>query len=105
MEKIVRSDAAARRYFHTQSTAAGMLAQLSFQVMSIALSSQGVWAPVKKLWRLQANTLTPVTLELGGKDCMIVIVDANIEVAASAAVSGGLYNTGQTCCSVEINYC
>lgn len=45
--------------------------------------------------------LIPSVLELGGKDAMIVLVDANLEVAASAAVWGSYTNCGQVCLSVE----
>ena len=51
-----------------------------------------------------AETLTPVSLELGGKDPMIVLSDADIERAANAAVSYGLNNSGQVCISVERIY-
>jgi acyl-CoA reductase-like NAD-dependent aldehyde dehydrogenase len=48
--------------------------------------------------------LLPITLELGGKDPMIVLRDANLERAANAAVWGALQNSGQTCISVERVY-
>ncbi|MFL5823135.1 MAG: aldehyde dehydrogenase family protein [Solirubrobacteraceae bacterium] len=48
-----------------------------------------------------AKRLLPVTLELGGKDPMVVLRDANVERAANAAVWGALQNAGQTCISVE----
>jgi acyl-CoA reductase-like NAD-dependent aldehyde dehydrogenase len=51
-----------------------------------------------------AKRLLPLTLELGGKDPMIVLEDANLERAANAAVFGGLQNAGQTCISVERIY-
>ncbi|WP_320669154.1 aldehyde dehydrogenase family protein [Patulibacter defluvii] len=51
-----------------------------------------------------ARRLTPVSLELGGKDAMLVLDDADLERAASAAVWGGLFNAGQTCVSVERVY-
>jgi acyl-CoA reductase-like NAD-dependent aldehyde dehydrogenase len=51
-----------------------------------------------------AKRLLPVTLELGGKDPMVVLRDANIERAANAAVWGALQNAGQTCISVERVY-
>ena len=51
-----------------------------------------------------AETLTPVSLELGGKDPMIVLSDANVERAANAAAFGGLANTGQICMSIERVY-
>jgi len=49
--------------------------------------------------------LIPSVLELGGKDAMIVLADANLEVAASAAVWGSYTNCGQVCLSVEAAFC
>ncbi|MEZ0362848.1 aldehyde dehydrogenase family protein [Mycobacterium sp. pUA109] len=51
-----------------------------------------------------ARRLTPVSLELGGKDPMIVCEDADVELAAHAAVWGAMFNAGQTCVSVERVY-
>jgi acyl-CoA reductase-like NAD-dependent aldehyde dehydrogenase len=51
-----------------------------------------------------AQTLTPVALELGGKDPMIVLSDADLERAANAAVYYSMLNTGQTCISIERVY-
>lgn len=51
-----------------------------------------------------ARRLTPVSLELGGKDPMIVLEDADVELAAQAAVWGGMFNAGQMCVSVERVY-
>jgi acyl-CoA reductase-like NAD-dependent aldehyde dehydrogenase len=48
-----------------------------------------------------AKSLIPTVLELGGKDAMIVLGDADVNVAASAAVWGGYTNCGQVCLSVE----
>jgi acyl-CoA reductase-like NAD-dependent aldehyde dehydrogenase len=48
-----------------------------------------------------ARKLIPSVLELGGKDAMIVLADANLEVASSAAVWGSYTNCGQVCLSVE----
>ena len=58
----------------------------------------------KQVMARAAETLTPVSLELGGKDPMIVLSDANIERAANAAAWGGFQNSGQTCISVERIY-
>jgi acyl-CoA reductase-like NAD-dependent aldehyde dehydrogenase/choline dehydrogenase-like flavoprotein len=58
----------------------------------------------KKVMAQAAQTLTPVSLELGGKDPMIVLADADIERAANAAVSYGMNNSGQVCISVERIY-
>jgi succinate-semialdehyde dehydrogenase/glutarate-semialdehyde dehydrogenase len=51
-----------------------------------------------------AESLTPVVLELGGKDAMIVCEDADIERAARGAVWGAFYNCGQVCQSIERAY-
>jgi len=48
-----------------------------------------------------AKKLIPTVLELGGKDAMIVLADAKLDVAASAAVWGSYTNCGQVCLSVE----
>jgi aldehyde dehydrogenase (NAD+) len=51
-----------------------------------------------------AETLTPVLMELGGKDAMIVDDDADVVAAADAAVWGAMSNAGQTCIGVERVY-
>lgn len=48
-----------------------------------------------------AKRLIPSVLELGGKDAMLVLADADLDVAASAAVWGSYTNCGQVCLSVE----
>jgi acyl-CoA reductase-like NAD-dependent aldehyde dehydrogenase len=48
-----------------------------------------------------ARRLIPSVLELGGKDAMIVLADADLGVASSAAVWGSYTNCGQVCLSVE----
>ena len=48
-----------------------------------------------------AKSLIPTVLELGGKDAMIVLADAEVDIAASAAVWGSYTNCGQVCLSVE----
>ncbi|MDQ3322185.1 MAG: aldehyde dehydrogenase family protein [Acidobacteriota bacterium] len=58
----------------------------------------------RKIAESAAKTLTPVVLELGGKDPMIVFSDADLEAASSAAVWGAFTNSGQACSSVERLY-
>ena len=58
----------------------------------------------KLLMAKAAHTLTPVSLELGGKDAMIVCADADLERAAAGAVWAGLSNAGQSCAGVERIY-
>ncbi|MGA2718377.1 MAG: aldehyde dehydrogenase family protein [Candidatus Acidiferrales bacterium] len=48
--------------------------------------------------------LIPSVLELGGKDAMIVLGDADLDIASSAAVWGSFTNCGQACLSVERIY-
>jgi acyl-CoA reductase-like NAD-dependent aldehyde dehydrogenase len=58
----------------------------------------------RKVMARAAETLTPVSLELGGKDPMIVLSDADLDRAANAAAWGGMMNSGQICMSVERIY-
>lgn len=55
----------------------------------------------RKVAERAASRLIPASLELGGKDPMIVLEGADLERAANVAVYGALHNTGQTCISVE----
>jgi succinate-semialdehyde dehydrogenase/glutarate-semialdehyde dehydrogenase len=64
----------------------------------------GSVATGKRVAEAAAKYLTPVVLELGGKDPMIVLEDADIENAARAAVWGAFANAGQACASVERCY-
>jgi acyl-CoA reductase-like NAD-dependent aldehyde dehydrogenase len=64
----------------------------------------GSVATGKRVAQSAAKTLTPVVLELGGKDPMIVLEDAELETAADAAVWGAFSNAGQACASVERCY-
>src|SRR5690606_8317581 len=48
-----------------------------------------------------ARNLTPVSLELSGKDPAIVLEDADLERAARGVVYGAFANAGQTCLSTE----
>ena len=58
----------------------------------------------RKIYAEAAKTLTPVLMELGGKDALIVDDDGDVERAAAAAVWGGCFNAGQTCAGVERVY-
>jgi acyl-CoA reductase-like NAD-dependent aldehyde dehydrogenase len=58
----------------------------------------------RKVAERAAKTLTPYGLELGGKDPMIVLADADVEKAANAATYYSMQNGGQTCISVERVY-
>ncbi len=64
----------------------------------------GSVATGKRVGEAAARKLLPVVLELGGKDPMIVLDDADLEIASSGAVWGAFMNAGQTCLSVERCY-
>jgi len=64
----------------------------------------GSVATGKRIAASAAEHLLPVVLELGGKDPMLVLDDADVDVASSAAVWGAFLNAGQTCLSVERCY-
>ena len=58
----------------------------------------------RKVMAACAEYLTPVLLELGGKDVTIVAEDADVEKAATAVVWGGFFNGGQACVGIERVY-
>lgn len=64
----------------------------------------GSVATGKRVAQAAAARLLPAVLELGGKDPMIVLEDADLEVASSGAVWGAFVNAGQACLSVERCY-
>lgn len=64
----------------------------------------GSVATGKRIAAAAAERLLPVVLELGGKDPMLVLEDADLDVASSAAVWGAFVNAGQACLSVERCY-
>jgi acyl-CoA reductase-like NAD-dependent aldehyde dehydrogenase len=64
----------------------------------------GSVATGKRVAAAAAERLLPTVLELGGKDPLLVLADADIDVASSAAIWGAFVNAGQTCLSVERCY-
>ncbi|MET8153736.1 aldehyde dehydrogenase family protein [Actinoplanes sp. NPDC049668] len=64
----------------------------------------GSTATAKRVMATCAETLTPVILEAGGKDALIVDADADVAAAAEAAVWGAMTNAGQTCIGIERAY-
>jgi succinate-semialdehyde dehydrogenase/glutarate-semialdehyde dehydrogenase len=64
----------------------------------------GSVATGKRIAAAAAERLLPFVLELGGKDPMLVLDDADVDVASSAAVWGAFVNAGQACLSVERCY-
>lgn len=68
------------------------------------LAFTGSAATGRKVMGACAENLTPVVIEAGGKDSLLVDADANLDEAADAAVWGGMSNAGQTCVGVERVY-
>jgi succinate-semialdehyde dehydrogenase/glutarate-semialdehyde dehydrogenase len=64
----------------------------------------GSVATGKRIAEAAAKRLLPVVLELGSKDPMIVLEDADLEATSSGAVWGAMMNCGQTCLSIERCY-
>ncbi|CAA0381580.1 unnamed protein product [Arabidopsis thaliana] len=64
----------------------------------------GSTAVGKMIMRNAAETLTPVTLELGGKDAFIICEDADVSHVAQVAVRGTLQSSGQNCAGAERFY-
>ena len=64
----------------------------------------GSTATGKKIMAACAQSLTPVLIEAGGKDALIVDEDADLKAAAEAALWGGMSNAGQTCIGTERIY-
>ena len=61
-------------------------------------------ATARRVMAACAETLTPVLMEAGGKDALIVDEDADLDAAADAAIWGAAANAGQTCAGVERVY-
>ena len=65
------------------------------------LAFTGSTATAKKVMAVCAETLTPVLLECGGKDAMVIDEDADLDAAADQAAWGGFSNAGQACIGIE----
>ncbi|MFO0689241.1 MAG: aldehyde dehydrogenase family protein [Myxococcota bacterium] len=68
------------------------------------VSFTGSVATGRRVGEACGRNLIPVTLELGGKDAMIVCRDADLDRAAEGAVRGSCFNTGHYCCGTERIY-
>lgn len=64
----------------------------------------GSTATGRKVAVRAAERLIPYSLELGGKDPLIVLNDADLDKAAAGALAGGMENAGQACVSTERVY-
>ncbi|MBY6675399.1 aldehyde dehydrogenase family protein [Rhodococcus sp. BP-332] len=68
------------------------------------LAFTGSTATAKKVMAVCAETLTPIVVEGGGKDALLVDATADLEAAATFAAFGAMGNAGQTCAGVERIY-
>jgi acyl-CoA reductase-like NAD-dependent aldehyde dehydrogenase len=68
------------------------------------LAFTGSAATGRKVMAACAQRLTPVLMECGGKDAVVVDADADVEAAADAVLWGSCTNAGQTCAGVERVY-
>lgn len=64
----------------------------------------GSYATGARIARTMGSRMVKLQLELGGKDPTYVRADANVKNAAESLADGAMYNTGQSCCSVERIY-
>ncbi|MFN0186712.1 MAG: aldehyde dehydrogenase family protein, partial [Aquabacterium sp.] len=64
----------------------------------------GSHATGQRIASVLAPRMVKLQLELGGKDPTWVRADADVKVAAESLADGAMYNTGQSCCSVERIY-
>ena len=64
----------------------------------------GSYATGAKIAQALGPRLVKLQLELGGKDPTYVCEDADPKLAAESLADGAMYNTGQSCCSVERIY-
>jgi len=68
------------------------------------LAFTGSTATARQVMTACAESLTPVVLECGGKDALVVDADADVPAAVEAALWGGLSNAGQSCIGIERVY-
>lgn len=85
-------------------TGPGAMASHLIEVGVDYVNFTGSTAVGKHVASVCGRKMIPCSMELGGKDPLYVTDDADLDVAASAIVWGGLANAGQICASVERVY-
>ncbi len=104
IENIVAAGDLPDGLFHHLVGSGGKISSALFENGVDKLFFTGSVPAGKQLMAQAAQTLTPLSLELGGKDPMIVLEDADLERAANGAAWAGLQNAGQSCGAVERVY-
>ena len=90
------------QYFHCGSTR--KLEQIARSPKIHLVCFTGSVAGGLQVQRAVADRVVPVALELGGKDPTYVCADVDVAWAAEEIVDGALFNSGQSCCSIERVY-
>lgn len=88
------------RAVHGMGDVGGALCRAGVDKMSFT----GSPGTARKVMAACAETLTPVLIEGGGKDAVIVADDANVNAAAEAVAWGANFNAGQACVGIERAY-
>jgi len=104
IERIVAAGELPAGLFHHIVGSGGRVSQSMFDNRVDKLFFTGSVPTGKQLMAAAAKTLTPLSLELGGKDPMVVLEDADLERAANGAAWAGYQNAGQSCGGVERVY-
>lgn len=104
IEDIVAAAELPDGLFHHIVGSGGQVSSAMFEHGIDKLFFTGSVRTGKQIMAQAAATLTPVSLELGGKDPMIVLDDADLERAANGAAWAGYQNAGQSCGGVERVY-
>jgi succinate-semialdehyde dehydrogenase/glutarate-semialdehyde dehydrogenase len=100
IEKLF-SDAGFPKELVTVIQGSGEVGQALIEASPDKVMFTGSVATGRRVAEACAKKLIPSVLELGGKDAMIVLADADLGVASSAAIWGSYTNCGQVCLSVE----
>ncbi len=104
IKKIVESSGLPKNLFHLLEKPGAELADAFFANGIDKIFFTGSVRVGKELMRKASETLTPLSLELGGNDAMIVLEDADLERATNGATWGAFQNAGQTCAGIERAY-
>jgi acyl-CoA reductase-like NAD-dependent aldehyde dehydrogenase len=103
MEEMLRDCGAPEGVFQVATGKGSTLGPALIDAVDIVMFT-GSTEVGKQIMRQASETLTPVYLELGGKDPMVVLSDADLERAANAAAFYSMNNGGQVCISTERVY-
>ncbi len=104
IEKILQSGGLPEGLFRLIAGPGGRVLDSMLENGADKIFFTGSTATGKEVMEKAARYLTPVSLELGGKDAMIVLADADLERAANGAAWAGFQNAGQSCGAVERVY-